>query len=93
MEQQHIEAVLFASVKFVSEVISVKKDKDDKIIEGNPNKIKLVTDNWKFTKNILKKGPNWYLSEIVSKWLKKKYFSRRYSYLGKLYKKSNWYYW
>ncbi len=58
---------LFASVKFVSEVISVKKDKDDKIIEGNPNKIKHVVDYWKFSKNILKKGPNWYLSEIVSK--------------------------
>ena len=58
---------LFASVKFVSEVISVKKDKDDKIIEGNPDKIKQVIDYWKFTKNILKKGPNWYLSEIVTK--------------------------
>ena len=43
------------AVKFVSEVISVKKDKDGKVIEGNPNKIKLVTDYWKFTKNILKK--------------------------------------
>ena len=58
---------LFASVKFVSEVISVKKDKDDKIIEGNPDKIKQVIDYWIFTKNILKKGPNWYLSEIVGK--------------------------
>ena len=58
---------LFASVKFVSEVISVKKDKDNKIIEGNPDKIKQVTDYWKFSKNILKKGPNWYLSEIVTK--------------------------
>tara|TARA_B100001029_G_scaffold162006_1_gene151123 strand:+ start:23 stop:643 length:621 start_codon:yes stop_codon:yes gene_type:complete len=58
---------LFASVKFVSEVISVKKDKDDKIIEGNPDKIKQVTDYWKFTRNIIKKGPNWYLSEIISK--------------------------
>ena len=58
---------LFASVKFVSEVISVKRDKDDKIIEGNPDKIKQVIDYWKFTRNILKKGPNWYLSEIVSK--------------------------
>ena len=64
---EKIKNELFASVKFVSEVISVKKDKDDKIIEGNPDKIKLVTDYWKFTKNILKKGPNWYLSEIVSK--------------------------
>ena len=63
---EKIKNELFASVKFVSEVISVKK-KDDKIIEGNPDKIKLVTDYWKFTKNILKKGPNWYLSEIVSK--------------------------
>ena len=58
---------LFAIVKFVAEVISVKKDKDDKIIEGNPDKIKFVTDSWKFTKNIKQKGPNWYLSEIISK--------------------------
>ena len=58
---------LFASVKFVSEVISAKKDKDNKIIEGNPNKIKHVVDYWKFTRNTLKKGPNWHLSEIVSK--------------------------
>ena len=64
---ERIKNELFASVKFVSEVISVKKDKDDKIIEGNPDKIKQVTDYWKFTKNILKKSPNWYLSEIVSK--------------------------
>ena len=58
---------LFATVKFVAEVISVKKDKDNKIIEGNPDKIKFVTDSWKFTKNIKQKGPNWYLSEIISK--------------------------
>ena len=58
---------LFASVKFVSEVISVKKDKDDKVIEGNPDKIKQVTDYWKFTKSILNKNPSWYLSEIVNK--------------------------
>ena len=64
---ERIKNELFASVKFVSEVISVKKDKDDKIIEGNPDKIKQVIDYWKFTRNILKKGPNWYLSEIISK--------------------------
>jgi predicted lipid-binding transport protein (Tim44 family) len=58
---------LFASVKFVSEVISVKKDKDNNIIEGNPDKIKQVIDNWKFTRNILSKSPNWYLSDIISK--------------------------
>ena len=57
---------LFATVKFVAEVISVKKDKDNKIIEGNPDKIKFVSDNWKFTRNINQKSPNWYLSEIIS---------------------------
>ena len=58
---------LFATVKFIAEVISVKRDKDDKIIEGNPDKIKFVTDSWKFTRNINQKNPNWYLSEIISK--------------------------
>ena len=43
---------LFATVKFVAEVISVKRDKENKIIEGDPDKIKFVTDSWKFTKNI-----------------------------------------
>ena len=57
----------FATVKFVSEVISVKRDKDNKVIEGNPDKIKVVTDHWKFSKSVLSKKPNWYLFEIVSK--------------------------
>ena len=57
---------LFATVKFVAEVTSIKK-KDGKIIEGNPDKIKFVTDIWKFTKNINNKRPNWYLAEIISK--------------------------
>ena len=57
---------LFATVKFVAEVISVKRDKENKIIEGNPDKIKFVTDSWIFTKNVNNKSPNWYLSEIIS---------------------------
>ena len=58
---------LFATVKFVAEVISIKKDKENKILEGNPDKIKFVTDSWKFTRNIKQKDLNWYLSEIISK--------------------------
>ena len=57
---------LFATVKFVAEVISVKRDKENKIIEGNPDKIKFVSDKWKFTRNVNQKSPNWYLSEIIS---------------------------
>ena len=59
---------LFATVKFVAEVISVKRDKDNNVIEGNPDKIKFVTDSWKFNKNINNNSPNWYLSEIISQW-------------------------
>ena len=57
---------LSVTVKFVAEVISAKK-KDNKIIEGNTDKIKFVTDVWKFEKNINNKSPNWYLAEIISK--------------------------
>ncbi len=58
---------LFATVKFVCEIISVKKNKENKIIEGNPDMIKTVTDHWKFSKNANSKSPNWYLCEIISK--------------------------
>ena len=59
--------IIYSTIIELEDGIKDKKDKDDKIIEGNPDKIKQVTDHWKFTKNILKKGPNWHLSEIVSK--------------------------
>jgi len=55
---------LFFTVKFVSEIISVKKDKDNNIIEGDPNKIKTVIDHWKFTRKTSSMNPNWYLVEI-----------------------------
>tara|TARA_B100001029_G_C14936477_1_gene380702 strand:- start:252 stop:857 length:606 start_codon:yes stop_codon:yes gene_type:complete len=55
---------LFFTVKFVSEIISVKKDLNNKIIEGDPDKIKTVIDHWKFTKKISSTSPNWYLAEI-----------------------------
>ena len=64
---EKIKTNLYATVKFVSEIISVKKDKDNKVIEGNPDRIKIVTDHWKFTKNILNQSPNWYLTEITNK--------------------------
>ena len=51
-------------MKFVSEIISAKKNQDNKIVEGDPNKIKTVIDHWKFTKKISSVNPNWYLAEI-----------------------------
>jgi len=64
---EKIKTDFIATVKFVSEIISVKKDKDNNIIEGNPDRIKIVTDHWKFSKNIFSKNPNWYLAEIITK--------------------------
>jgi len=64
---ERIKDEFFSTVKIVCEIISVKKDKNQVIIEGNPDKIKTVTDYWKFSKNTLSKNPNWFLSEIISK--------------------------
>ncbi len=64
---EKIKQEFVATVTFVAEIISVKKDNNNKIVEGNPDKIKTVTDHWKFNKNIFSKNPNWYLSEIIKK--------------------------
>jgi predicted lipid-binding transport protein (Tim44 family) len=64
---EKIESDLIATVKIVCEIISVKKDKDGNIIEGNPDKIKTVTDYWKFIKKSSNDNPNWSLAEIINK--------------------------
>ena len=58
---------IFATVKFVSDIISVKKDSNNKVVEGNPDLIKTVTDQWKFSKKETSNSPNWYLAEILNK--------------------------
>ena len=55
--------IYFFTVNFISEIITCKKDKDNKIIEGNPDLIKTVNDVWKFSKNMWSSDPNWYLVE------------------------------
>ena len=40
--------LLEVSVNFVSEIITCIKDKDNKIVSGDPQKIKRVNDTWKF---------------------------------------------
>ena len=54
---------LFFTVKFISEIISFKKDKNNNVIDGDPNKIKTVIDRWKFTRKISSMNPNWHLAE------------------------------
>tara|TARA_B100000941_G_C28276122_1_gene434045 strand:+ start:86 stop:673 length:588 start_codon:yes stop_codon:yes gene_type:complete len=55
--------LLEVTVEFVSEIISCVKDKEAKIIAGDPSKVKKVHDTWKFSKNIMSNDPNWSLVE------------------------------
>ena len=60
-EHQNKNNILEVTVDFVSEIISCSKDKDKKIISGNPEIVKKVYDTWKFSKNIKSTNPNWLL--------------------------------
>ena len=53
--------MLEVTVEFVSEIISCVKDKDKKVISGDPEKIKKVLDTWKFSKDSKSTNPNWLL--------------------------------
>jgi len=63
LEFKKIENIYKVTVNFVSEIITCVKDKDNKIIEGNPDTIKTVNDVWKFSKNMWSQNPTWYLVE------------------------------
>jgi len=49
------------TVDFVSEIISCVRDKDKKIISGNPDRIKKVYDTWKFSRDMRSNNPDWLL--------------------------------
>ena len=53
--------MLEVTVEFVSEIISCIKDKENKIISGDPEKVKKVHDIWKFSKDTRTNNPNWLL--------------------------------
>ncbi len=49
------------TVKFVSELISVTKDQDGAVIEGDPNQVREVRDVWTFARDVSSRNPNWVL--------------------------------
>ena len=61
LEFKKIENIYKVSVNFVSEIITCVKDKNNQVIEGNPDTIKTVNDVWKFSKNMWSQDPTWYL--------------------------------
>ena len=67
LELKKIENIYKITVNFVSEIITCVKDKNNQIIEGNPDIIKTVNDVWKFSKNMWSQDPTWYLVETSNK--------------------------
>jgi len=51
--------------RFVSEIISCVKDKDNNIIEGSPEEIQTVNDVWSFSRDLNSDDPTWHLTEIA----------------------------
>ena len=67
LEFKKIENIYKVTVNFVSEIITCVRDKDNKIIKGNPDTIKTANDIWKFSKNMWSQDPTWYLIETSNK--------------------------
>lgn len=51
------------TVKFVTEQVNVTRDRDGKVVEGDPQKPVEVTDIWTFARDTRSRDPNWSLIE------------------------------
>ncbi len=51
----------YVTLKFVSSQISVTRDADGKLVEGDPERAVEHTDNWTFSRNTRASDPNWAL--------------------------------
>ncbi|MDQ2955197.1 MAG: Tim44/TimA family putative adaptor protein [Pseudomonadota bacterium] len=49
------------TVRFVSQLISVTRDRAGNVVEGSPDKITEVTDVWTFARDLTSRDPNWKL--------------------------------
>ena len=49
------------TVRFVSQLVSVTRDKDGNVIDGSPDKVTDVTDVWTFARDLASRDPNWKL--------------------------------
>jgi predicted lipid-binding transport protein (Tim44 family) len=49
------------TVRFVSQMISVTRDKAGSIVDGNPDKVADITDVWTFARDTTSRDPNWKL--------------------------------
>jgi predicted lipid-binding transport protein (Tim44 family) len=49
------------TIRFVSQLVSVTRDRDGGVIEGSPEKVTDVTDVWTFARDLSSRDPNWKL--------------------------------
>ena len=49
------------TVRFISQLVSVTRDRGGAVIDGNPDKVTDVTDVWTFARDVSSRDPNWKL--------------------------------
>ena len=65
-EHKKIGNILNVTVDFIAEIITCIKDKDKKIVSGDPEKIKKIYDTWTFSRDTTSANPNWKLVNILT---------------------------
>ena len=65
-EHKKIDKMLNVTVDFIAEVITCIKDKEKKIVSGDPEKIKKIYDTWVFSRDTTSANPNWQLVNILT---------------------------
>tara|TARA_B110001450_G_scaffold105359_1_gene99772 strand:- start:193 stop:789 length:597 start_codon:yes stop_codon:yes gene_type:complete len=65
-EHKKIDKILNVTVDFVSEVITCIRDKEKKVISGDPEKIKKIYDTWVFSRDTKSNNPNWQLVDTLT---------------------------
>ena len=65
-EHKKIDKILNVTVDFIAEVITCIRDKDKKIISGDPEKIKKIYDTWVFSRDVTSPNPNWQLVNTLT---------------------------
>ena len=65
-EHKKMGRILNVTVDFIAEVITCIRDKDKKIVSGDPEKIKKIYDTWVFSRDTTSSNPNWQLVNILT---------------------------
>ena len=65
-EHKKIGKILNVTVEFIAEIITCIRDKEKKIVSGDPEKIKKIYDTWVFSRDTTSSNPNWQLVNTLT---------------------------